>query len=120
VGLSAGQRCLQRTRTRGNQQQTRDLLCGIEQIHFRYGEITDGNDSPNFYETANDVNDWANVVAVRAAIVVRSRSNVDAASSDYRVFGDEYTTTDTSSPIDIDGRSRRVVTITVPVRSRMY
>jgi type IV pilus assembly protein PilW len=120
VGLSAGQRCLQRTRTRGNQQQTRDLLCGIEQIHFRYGQVTDGNNSPDIYRRANSVNNWANVVAVRAAIVVRSRNNVDAASSNYRVFDQQYTTTATQSTIDIDGRSRRVVTITVPVRSRMY
>jgi type IV pilus assembly protein PilW len=109
VADSHGRRCLQRKRN-GD---TEKLLCGIDQMHFRYGEDTDADKSPDAYRKAANVNNWSNVLAVRAAFVVQSQSGVvRSASADYDVFGNEYTAT--------DDRARRVVTTTVPVRNRKF
>ena len=50
------------------------FMMGVEALEVLYGEDTDGNSRPDFYRDANSVGTWANVTAVRFALLVRSEN----------------------------------------------
>jgi len=112
VEFAVNDNCLERTRfTESDSNDPRELICGVDELQLRYGVDDNDDGSPNQYLAAGDVNTWGNVLAVRAVVVMRSRSEFDSVSSDYRVFGDPYSSS--------DGHARKTFTTTVPIRSRL-
>ncbi len=75
------------------------LAEGVENIQFLYGEDNDGADNGwvvSQYVTANAVTDWSNIIAIKAALLVRSVDTVFdyAESKNYNLFGESITTND--------------------------
>jgi len=56
----------------GDLASARALIEGVENIQFLYGEDTDGDFSPNYYVSANDVVQWTQVVSLKINILLRS------------------------------------------------
>lgn len=79
-----------------------ELVEGIEDLQFLYGEDTDSDAAPNFYVDANSVTNWDNVVAVRVEIQVRSLE--DNLSKKVTAYDDK--------------RLRRTFTTSIAIRNR--
>jgi type IV pilus assembly protein PilW len=88
-----------------------ELVEGVENMQLLYGEDTDGDRIPNRYLTVNSVGDLANVVAVRASLLLRTLdNNVLQLAQTYNYNGVPATAT--------DRRLRRTFTTTVNLRNR--
>ena len=87
-----------------------ELVEGVENIQILYGEDTDGDRIPNQYVTVNSVSP-ANVVAVRASLLLRTLdNNVLPLAQTYSYNGAPVTAT--------DRRLRHTFTTTVNLRNR--
>ncbi len=76
-----------------------------------YGEDTDGDGVPNRYVTANGVGTWANVVAVRAQLLMQTvQNNMTSSAQSYTFNG--------TTVVPTDHRLRTVVNSTISVRNR--
>ncbi len=97
-----------------------ELAAGIENMQVLYGEDTDGNQSPNLYRTADDVDDWSEVVSLRVALLAAGTQDrvADADPRTFDLLGVEVDPTD-GGAIEPDGRLRRVLTFTVAMRNRV-
>jgi type IV pilus assembly protein PilW len=93
-----------------------ELAEGVENMQVLYGEDTVGADQvPDEYRTADDVDDWDDVVSIQVALLVSSvRENV--ADTDNRSF---TLLTEAAVGPFADGRLRQVVTFTVAMRNRL-
>ncbi len=98
----------------------RELFEGVEQMHILYGVDTDSDGIPNSYVRSGDAPlsaadpaiNWASVVSVRIAILVRT---VDEHGRDFDT--NTYTVNNVVfNPVD-DRRRRRVFTTTAMVRN---
>lgn len=49
-----------------------DVVEGIENLQFLYGEDTDGDSAPNSYVEAHAVGNWRNLVTVQVGVLARS------------------------------------------------
>jgi type IV pilus assembly protein PilW len=91
-----------------------ELVEGIEQMQILYGEDTDAtpDGTPNYYTTADQVTNMANVVSIRLSLLVRTLDDNLAAEPQSYTYNDTTTTPD-------DRRLRRVFTTTIAVRNRL-
>lgn len=101
-----------------------ELVEGVESMQVLYGEDTDAtpDNIPNRYVAASDVIDFANVVAVRVSILLRSVKELPwrtAAPTIYLLGGmDNSTAVRLESPSD--KRLRKVMSTTIKVRNRAF
>lgn len=103
---------------RVNQSTPEELVENVELMQVLYGVDSDGDLDVDQYATAADVNDWAEVVAVRIGLLVRSEviPGLEAPSATgYDVDGDG--TSDFTDPGD--QRLRLVVSGTMGLRNRL-
>ena len=93
--------------------QSNDLIEGVENMQILYGEDTNDTDNwANYYVPANNVVNWENVVSIRVSLLIRSlEDNIADQPLAYTYNG--TTTTPT------DRRLRRVFTSTYTVRNRL-
>ena len=102
-----------------------ELIEGIDDMQILYGEDTDGDTVVDGFVTADNVNNWSNVLAVRLNLLVQSLEDniVPAAQTLYydRDGDDQINTTAGSDDeyIAPDNRIRRVFSTTVALRNRM-
>lgn len=101
-----------------------ELVEGVESMQVLYGEDTDTtpDNIPNRYVAATDVIDFANIVAVRISILLRSVKELPwrtASSKTYLLGGlNNDTAVRLASPSD--KRLRKVMTTTIKVRNRAF
>ena len=101
-----------------------ELVEGVENMQVLYGEDTDAtpDNIPNRYVAATDVIDFANVVAVRVSILLRSVKELPwrtAKNETYLLGGmDNDTAVRVTSPTD--KRLRKVMSTTIKVRNRAF
>ena len=101
-----------------------ELVEGVESMQVLYGEDMDAtpDNIPDRYVAASDVTDFANVVAVRVSILLRSVKELPwrtAASKTYHLGGmDDDTAVRLESPSD--KRLRKVMSTTIKVRNRAF
>ena len=94
-----------------NGQTAVELVAGVENMQFTYGEDTDGDGVVNIYRDATNVSNWDEVLAVKIALLVRSREQVLPEAQTYSFNGvDNITATDL--------RIRREFTLTITLRNR--
>ena len=101
-----------------------ELVEGVESMQVLYGEDRSPtpNNIPTVYVAASDVISFANVVAVRVSILLRSVKELPwrtAASKTYHLGGmDDATAVRLTSPSD--KRIRKVMSTTIKVRNRAF
>lgn len=101
-----------------------ELVEGVENMQVLYGEDTDAtpDNIPNRYVAATDVIDFANVVAVRVSILLRSVKQLPwrtDKNETYLLGGmDNDTAVRVKSPTD--KRLRKVMSTTIKVRNRAF
>ena len=101
-----------------------ELVEGVESMQVLYGEDTDAtpDNIPNRYVAATDVVDFANIVAVRVSILLRSVKELPwrtASSKTYHLGGmDDDTAVRLATPSD--KRLRKVMSTTIKVRNRAF
>ncbi|MQM39532.1 hypothetical protein KBTX_03561 [wastewater metagenome] len=90
------------------------LIDGVDSFQVEYGVDSDDDGSVDTYETAGSVSDWGEVIAVRLALLLRTREdNLRAAESNtYTVLGEDVTPGN-------DGRLRSAFETTVVLRNRL-
>lgn len=103
----------------GSQNQDQELVEGVESLQVRYGLDTDPEPDGTLngtYVPATGVTDWAQVIAVRVSLLMRSATRVDPnmASASAPVNGTTFTFPTTGDRFD-----RRVFTTTVALRNRI-
>ena len=104
-----------------------ELVEGVESMQVLYGEDTDAtpDNIPNRYVVASDVTNFANIVAVRVSILLRSVKELPwrtAASKPYLLGGmDTDTAVELKSPdTPKDKRLRKVMSTTIKIRNRAF
>lgn len=101
-----------------------ELVEGVESMQVLYGIDTDANPDniPNLYVAANEVPNFADVVAVRVTILLRSVKELswrDDNNKTYLLGGmDNDTAVRLTSPTD--KRLRKVMSTTIKVRNRAF
>jgi type IV pilus assembly protein PilW len=92
---------------------TEELVEGVENLQFQYGEDTTGDSLANRYVNAANVTSFANVVAVRIGLLMHTEEEVSAETdtSTYNVL------VQVIDPAD-DRRLRRIFTSTVKLRNK--
>ena len=101
-----------------------ELVEGVESMQVLYGEDTDAtpDNIPNRYVAATDVIDFANVVAVRVSILLRSVNELPWRTASQKIYHlggmDDDTAVRLRSPND--KRLRKVMTTTIKVRNRAF
>ncbi|HTN34687.1 MAG TPA: PilW family protein [Marinobacter sp.] len=90
-----------------------ELVSGVENMQILYG-VGGASGSAEQYVVASSVTDWASVVSVRVALLMRSEDNVldESTANDYNLVGVKV------SP-SADKRARLVATTTIGVRNRL-
>jgi|GEM_PF-2450536 len=92
-----------------------ELVPGILNLQFLYGENIDSRPSADRYLSAADVEDWANVVSVRIYMLVESEEESSGGpGTGFTYFGVSYQPEDAG-----DRRIRRAFSTTVTLRNRM-
>ena len=87
-----------------------ELVVGIENIQFLYGEDTDGSGTANSYVTANSVNNWKNIIGVQIGILARSTEEFGFESEQRQAAGNDfnrYTLLDETITIGNNSRYQR-------------
>lgn len=97
-----------------NSSSATELAEGIEQMQILYGEDTDAtpDGTPNYYTTADQVTNMANVVSIRLSLLARTIDDNLASEPQAYFYNNTWTTPD-------DRRLRRVFTTTIAVRNRL-
>ena len=91
---------------------SRELVEGVEEIRIQYGEDTSGNLQADTYRSAEAVNDWSTVMSVRIALLLASGDVLsEQRARDFNLLGETVNT----GP---DRRIRQVATTTVSLRNR--
>jgi len=97
-----------------------EVVQGVESMQILYGENSDGDSrhSVDAYVTANNVQDWKNVISVRVSLLLQSVDNnlVDGASP--YVFNGVNYNGQSGNPSAADRRVRRVFSRTITLRNR--
>lgn len=116
VGIGvAGRPSLFRTRFGGGTGGlTEELVEGIDNLQWLYGEDTDLDRSVDAYVTADAVTDWSRVIAIRAAMLVTS---VNSALRESRSAAFQVNALELTPPAD--RRQRQVFTTTIALRNRL-
>ncbi len=101
-----------------------ELVEGVESLQVLYGEDTNSDRNIDNYVTADAVVDWANVVAVRIGMLLRSPGEIGKKSFDSRLYTVNGTAIDPlgngtpAAPVD-DRRLRQISVTTVGIRNRL-
>lgn len=66
-----------------------ELIEGVENLQLVYGEDTDDDGIANIYRTANDVTDFAEVVSIRAGLLLRSVEQTEDVDGEVYTLVDE-------------------------------
>lgn len=90
-----------------------EILEGVESLQVLYGEDTNGNQSPNYYVSANEVSNWNNIVSLRISLLLRSYKNNIFSTPQSLKFNGAVINTGSS-----DRYLRRVFTSTISLRNR--
>jgi len=80
-----------------------ELVAGVEDMQFLYGEDSDDDGTPNRYVDSATVADWNNIVSIRIELQVRSIE--DKVAAKLTAFGDH--------------RLRRTFTTSIAIRNRV-
>lgn len=99
-----------------------ELVEGVADMQILYGENTnnDGNNSADAFVPADQVSNWADVVAVRITFLVQSiGDNLVPAPMSYSFNGVTYDGGSGNGNLPDDNRLRRVFTTTVGIRNRI-
>lgn len=93
---------------------SQEIAEGVENIQFTYGEDVNADGVVDRYVNSNDVSNWASVVSVNIAVLVRSLSPIatDNSSRSYKLSEDTTVTTN-------DKFLRAVFTSTVRLRNAL-
>ncbi|MBS3963380.1 MAG: PilW family protein [Methylomonas sp.] len=115
----AGEPSLYRSRlatssNRTNALSAEELVEGIENLQIIYGVDTGTDGAPDYFVPASGVTaaNWANVVAVRVSLLVRTPANNIAPSPVAYTYNG-------ATPTPADRRLRRVFTSTIALRNRL-
>jgi type IV pilus assembly protein PilW len=98
----------------GNAVPSEEIAEGVEDFQVTYGQDTDlpADQNADIFTTADDVADWNQVVSVRASLLIRTKAdNVAKTTQDYNFNG----ATNVAPP---DRRLRRPFNITIQLRNR--
>ncbi|WP_279386525.1 PilW family protein [Motiliproteus coralliicola] len=92
-----------------------ELVEGVENMQFLYGEDTNGDGVPNYFVPAGNVGNMDNVVSVQVHLLLRSIRNnmLDSPQTDIEYYGQSRTAT------AFDRYIRRAFTATVALRNRL-
>jgi type IV pilus assembly protein PilW len=103
--------------------QNNDLIEGIENMQILYGVDTDSDGTPNYYESADNVNatNMDKVVSIRISLLaVTLDNNLTTEPQPYTYNGVTTTPPDiTTAPLVKDLKIRRVFTSTIALRNRL-
>lgn len=91
-----------------------EVVEGVENMQVLYGVDTNANRIVDDYVTADNVNNWNNVVSVQIALLMRATERGDDISG-----AATYTLAGTDANADNDGRLRQVFSTTVTLRNRV-
>lgn len=97
-----------------------ELVQGVESMQLLYGENRDGDNlrSVDVYVTAENVQDWQNVISVRVSLLLQSvDNNLSTGPVPYQFNGVTYDG-EGGNPVASDNRLRRVFTRTITLRNR--
>lgn len=101
-----------------------ELVEGVENMQVLFGEDTDAtpDNIPNRYVAATDVINFANVVAVRVSILIRSVKELPwrTATTKTSLLGGMTDETAVRVTSPSDKRIRKVMTATIKVRNRAF
>ncbi len=98
----------------------RELLNNVEDMQISYGVDSDGNETADTYVTASGVANWAKVISVKIALLVRSTgTNVSTGSQPYTFMTTAGSTAE-STVNPTDRILRRVFSETAVARNRTY
>lgn len=123
IGKKAGKRSnppslyfadLNRSRNDSSTGKAEQLVEGVETMQILYGEDTDNDEQVDVYQTADRVNNWRKVLALRIGLLMRSIRQVSGQdqATGYNVNGSSISI---PSP---DQHLRRVYTRTIVLRNR--
>lgn len=90
--------------------QAREIVEGVENIQFLYGEDSNGDQSVNLYATVDKV-DLDKVISLRVEILLRSRDSLVDSPQNYFFAGSDVNST--------DNHLRKVVSTTIALRNRL-
>lgn len=95
-------------------QPPQELIEGVESMQLLYGVSNGVVQRADSYVTADNVNNWENVVSIRVAVVVRSddSANSEELTRTFNLLGTEVTTL-------TDRHARLVATSTIGLRNRL-
>ncbi|MBK8132105.1 MAG: PilW family protein [Gammaproteobacteria bacterium] len=115
-GASGESALFRRSYAGGGGGDTQEIVEGVENMQILYGEDTTGDRLVDIYRTSDTVVSWADVVAARVGLLLRTvesgRQENDTAI--YDVLGTNVT------PPAVDARRhRRVFTTTIALRNRV-
>lgn len=65
------------------------IVDGVENMQVQYGIDTDDDDVPNRFVNADEVTDWAQPVAVRVTLLMRTIENMQAQAMNFNVGGSD-------------------------------
>ena len=106
--------------TPGTSKREFELLNNVEDMQISYGVDSDGNETADTYVTASGVANWAKVISVKIALLVRSTgTNVSTGSQPYTFMKTAGSTAE-SLEIPTDRILRRVFSETAVARNRTY
>ena len=92
-----------------------EILPGVINLQFLYGENIDSRPSADRYVSADRVESWENVVSVRIYMLVESEQEASGGQGEgFTYFGSTYAPADAN-----DRRIRRAFSTTVTLRNRM-
>ena len=101
-----------------------ELVEGVENIQFMYGEDTDSDNVPNAYVPADKVTDWTQVISVKVSLLMRSvitsiENNTDSTSNQNITTGNQTVNFNGVAITPTDGRLRRVFSTTIAFRNKL-
>jgi len=89
--------------TNAGSTQIEEIVEGVEDMQFLYGEDSDDDGTPNRYVDSATVTDWNNIVSIRIELQVRSIE--DNVTAKLTAFGDR--------------KLRRTFTTSIALRNRV-
>lgn len=92
-----------------------ELAAGVERLRFEFGEDTSGDGDVDAYRRADSVNNWGDVLTVRANVLVRGNEDNVVDEPQAVTFPADADNTIRAE----DRRLRQVYTTTVTLRNRM-
>jgi len=96
----------------GNVGPSEEIAEGVEDFQVTYGQDTDADNFADIFTQADAVADWNQVVSVRASLLLRTKlDNVAKTTQDYNFNG----ATNIAPP---DRRLRRPFNVTIQLRNR--